>query len=60
MGCRCKERGAAIARAVTAIRQRQTQEAADNLRFVAQTAAEDVGSIFRQKIAIARQRLTRR
>lgn len=60
MGCRCAERGEAINRAVHALREGNSQVIANEVKFVAVSAVQDVASTFRDQMASARVRLTMR
>jgi hypothetical protein len=60
MGCRCNERRGAITETVRALAKGDTKTAADQTTFVVKSAAEDAASAFRQTVAAAKSRLSRR
>jgi len=63
MGCRCAERRDALAKAVTAVTDRDMQALADQARVFSKSVRDDVHDLrtgFRDRIAAARQSLMRR
>ena len=59
MGCRCNERGIAIAKAVSATARGQAGEVVRQTGFVVRTIAEDAAAIARVQVGQARAALVR-
>jgi hypothetical protein len=60
MGCRCKERAAALVRSAEAAAKGDGRAVAAETTFVIKSAVEDATSALRQKAAAARSRLSGR
>jgi hypothetical protein len=57
MGCRCKERAAAIISTIRAVKTGDTETVKKELAFVATTAAQDATTALRSQTLAARTRL---